>query len=235
MSDYLPSLYLDKKKSEILIHGYLRTNAAEMNIPIDVIDLCIIWYFDPFDHWDLDNIDLNKFDYDAASNIIGCTDEAFEIGHGYCSVVGSIVISKLIEQRIWKIKLIEPAENQNEFYFVVGLVSTKFDHIHSDCDFSDSDFGYGYDAFDGSIRPSGTGFLFDDVSVPEKGDILSIKYVTIKDDSDPPVYHGEMRFDINEVTMVPYCKHIAVNDGETYRFAVSFYTSTAGEKIELLQ
>ena len=229
MTDFIP-VYMSDISSDLLVYVYIRDNAPNMDIPIDVIDLCFLWYFDKSDRWDVTKMLTDKFEHDPTTNTIKCTGYA-RGGDAYFTIVGCIIISKSLSEREWKIKCVQYELDQYNFFFVVGLVPTTYDH--TDSDEALFDYGYGFDTFNGSLRPLKHAKQFgpDQRTMPEEGDIFSVKYKTIKDSTG--IFHGEMRFAINGKELEAYHGKIAIHKGETYRFGVSFYGS--GETIQLLQ
>ena len=144
-------------------------------------------------------------------------------------MVGSVIISRFVNERIWRLKCVESQDCDGDYYFLVGLVSTQTDHTKTERPLSL--FGYGYDAFDGDVSPAGHyDAAVDEIRVPKVGDILSIKYETIEESSGN--VHGKMMFYINDKQIKAYFNNIKISNGETYRFGVSFHG--AGDTIQLL-
>ena len=189
MSDVV---YLSEQNSELLVYGYIHQGFNDnFKFPTDIIDLCLKWYYIKVDKWDLECSNTDKLDIDASSGVIILRDAISD----YKTAIGSIIISKNMQEHIWRMKYIY--STIPICFFSLGLVPANVNAKESY--WSVYQLGYGLHAYDGNVKQisslSASEEKFDIVDkifqniVP--GDVIIMKYMTI-DGNDNGDIHGEI-------------------------------------------
>ena len=87
-------------KQELLVSGYIRNNCT-MDIPKDIILLCLKWYKIERDYWNTDEYDKERVTINEAGTVAtGCNSMIF----------GSMIISRWIQSKVWRLKVQKPLE-----------------------------------------------------------------------------------------------------------------------------
>ena len=208
---------------ELLVSGYIRENTI-VNIANEIILLIFKWYKIQKDYWNL----IEK------GEAISIDDNQIATGK-YSTCVGSIIISKSTPVQTWKLKLLKfigLAGIVKGSYLAVGIISTVEDHKGFDDELYEHN-GYGLDFFSGigyhNSKAVAKTRLFPKSSTIE-GDIITIKYerISAKDDGE---CHGALYFGYNDEDLRRIFDNIPTNDGQEYRFGLSFQ---AEESVQLL-
>ena len=214
-------IYLSELRASLLVSGYIRVNALN-NIPNDIIDLCFKWFRDEIDHWNTSEINSTSITINTENNIATGRRS---------TCVGSIIISKDTDCKIWKLKLIKKSSSFC-FFFVIGIVSIE--KKHTDFAIELFSFGYGLDVSNGKFKsyepkPPIRVALYRN-QYPKEGDIITMKYQTIRDETE---CRGELYYAYSDERLKKACDDIPIDNGEKYRFGLSFYSNE--ESVQLLQ
>ena len=209
---------MEALKVDLLVAGYIRSNYI-MDMPHDIILLCLKWYKIEKDYWNKEEINKENVVIDEPGNIAK--------GKYYAAIVGSMIISRSIISKIWKLKFLD---SKYKSFSIIGLISVHQNHIE------DAEMKYGIDLYYGQARYTADGQEMPDPIFQEKdfdsGDILTIRYETVFL-CDNGECHGKLFMTKNDGEMNSAFNNIPIQDGEEYRLCVNF--GMFEETVELLQ
>ena len=211
----------------LLVAGYIRCNSLN-NIPIDIINLCLKWYYEPKDYWNRDEMD---------ESVSVDTKQQTATGK-YSTIVGSIIISKNTDIKVWKVKCLKLDKLQQSSFLTIGIIPTNQNHLDAQEAFNSElyNFGYGLDLYNGRAicrlsQPQISNDLYPRMYA-KQGDVITVEYKTIIVDDNNENCYGQLNIRFNEKKMKKAFDDIPIKDGEKYRFGVSFYVE---ETVQLLQ
>ena len=218
------SACLSNERAELLVYGYVKDQlGADNKLPTDVIQLCLKWYLEERDYWDLTKVHANiSIDNDTAQLINRTSCKFGE----YFTIVGSLIITKLTNTKEWKLKYLQMYGTRS---IMIGIVPCDHDVISETEPLFN--FGYGFDFYDGETKEFGN--YSKDYPLPyewKKSNKIVMQYVSISKDNN---CHGELYIGFNDQELVKIFDYVKMDDNKRYRFAVSFYF--ADEEVQLLQ
>ena len=189
------NIFLGTKRSALLVNGFIRHcfESDRDNIPVDIIELCLKWYFVERDYWDLNRVpETVTIDGDVA----GITKRAQT--YFYYTVVGSIIISKSTSIKEWKLKGLKVRRNLPRFYFVVGIIPTDADTTYEAVYRN----GYGLDVYDGEIKVFGENTKRISINHVKQDDVLTIKFINNANKTNVDTCHGELYYGLNDMEFI---------------------------------
>ena len=202
---------------ELLVSGYIRSNCA-VDIPSDIVFLCVLWYKIQKDYWSQEHIDEENVTINEERNIV--------TGSHFAVVTGSVIISKSLHSKIWRLKFVNVYGRTS--FSVIGLYPVGKDQ---------DEIEYKIDLFYGNARCTRDGQDISTKVLPHGSvridDVLVIKYETIYNTADDKDCHGQLFIGKNDEEMKKAFDDIPIKNDEKYRFAVLFYISA--ETLELLE